>query len=81
MGDEKIKPEDTSISTSTSMDEPSYEEDEKLDQTMMDIDAKKFMDSVKNKQPSPDIPPEEKDEPLEDLLKKKKSILGKIFHK
>lgn len=70
---------------SVSMDEPSYEDDEKLGQTMMDIDAKQFIESLKEKDAAPKVPAENtEDEPLEDLLKKKKSLIGKIgniFHK
>ena len=80
MSDEKKKEEPL-----PNIDEPSYEDDEKLGQTMMDIDAKQFIDSLKTKGEDPKTPAENaEDEPLEELLKKKKSLIGKIgniFHK
>lgn len=64
--------------------EPSYEEEEKLDKTMMDIDAKQFIEKAKKDKPKEEPPQEKGDESIEEMLKKEKSLgarLGRLFKK
>ena len=59
-------------STQSSMDEPSYDDDE-LGATMMDITK-----GPKKPQNKVIIPKEEKEESVDELLKKQKSLIGRL---
>lgn len=73
--------EDDKKKTEEPLDEPSYEEDEKLGQTMMDVD----MGTLKiDKDDKKSADSDEGSLSVDEMLKKEKSIIGglkKIFKK